>query len=236
MAVLTNVDLQSELEAVNAVLRAVGEDPISDVDNDSHAWKDHAVNILRDSMREVGTLGWSFNTDLQFRIAKNDPADTFTVPSRAGGDPGDLLAFKCSERVDQIGGRYAKQDDGTYASTPAELDIAVRGTTFWSRLENTDEFGDSDERPQIFIDAVWSLSWSETPQAFRHYVTVKAARKFAEEVLGSRDRGRFKEKDEVIAWNTLVREHSRDEDAPPTIFDNMITSLDRGYRTTNWIR
>lgn len=236
MAQLTNIDAMSELEAVNKVFRAVGEAPLTDLDSDSHQWKDIAVDILRDVIREVCGHGWDFNTDFQYRIAKNDPADTFTVPSRSGGDPGDLLKFRPSERTDQVGHRPHKQDDGTYANDLAELDIVVRGTTFWSRLENTASFGDSTERPQIFIDAVWSLDWTNLPNAVKTFVVVRSARQFAEDVLGSATRAKFKEKDELAAWNVLVREHFVDEDDPPTIFDNMIMGFDRGYRNTNWIR
>ena len=234
----TNV-LMTELEAVNASFRAAGEMPLAALGS-GHAWEAIAIDILRDTITEVQLKGWKFNTDFQYRIPRNegaDPAaDTFTVPSNTGSDPGDLLAFRPSERNGQlIYGRNPKQDDGTYANDPGQLDIVARGTLFWSRLHNATTFGDATDRPQIFLDCIWALDFTECPHSFRNFVAVRGARRFAYEVLGDKDRGRFKELDETGAWNLLVQDQG-DDDETVTIFDNMMDSYKMGTRNSYWIR
>ncbi len=55
--------LSSELEAVNAMLRAIGESAVSTLENVTTVDVTTAKNILSDVNREVQQKGWHFNTE-----------------------------------------------------------------------------------------------------------------------------------------------------------------------------
>ncbi len=59
----------TELEAVNTMLRAVGESPISDLEAPQLVTAVNAKSILRRVSREVQTQGWHFNTEKNFPFA-----------------------------------------------------------------------------------------------------------------------------------------------------------------------
>jgi hypothetical protein len=230
--VLTSI-LSTELEALNAVLRAVGEAPAAAV-TDTHQYVTFALATLRDTLRETLAKGWKFNTDRAFRIAK-ESNDTFLVPTEAAGDPGDLLRFEVTSRPDQVGRQQLKQEDGTFNGHPQKLDIAVRGSTFWHRILNKNDFGDATDRPQIFIDAVWSYDFTDCPESVKRFVVVSSGRQMAQEVLGSREHGKFKERDEARAWAELVRDQGIEDDEA-NILNSIRSSTSYGYRRSNWLR
>lgn len=192
----------TELEAVNTMLRAVGEAPISDLDTAAAAEADIAlaVQTLRDIMREVQLFGWRFNTEFEYRIAI-DGNDQFPVPS-------DLLSFDASKRSDQCGYRPQKNDDGTLPFTNL-LDIDVKGGFFWDRLRSQDTF-DATERPQIFIDAVFSRDFTDMPESARNYCVKRAARQFAESTLGEPQIVGYTNDDIAQAYRNLKKDQKAD--------------------------
>jgi hypothetical protein len=61
----------SELEAVNACLRAVGEAPVSTVSGSTTQDVTTAKKILSDVSRRVQSSGWNFNTDYNVSLPLN---------------------------------------------------------------------------------------------------------------------------------------------------------------------
>jgi hypothetical protein len=176
----------TELEAVNTMLSVIGENPITDLDAAAAAETDieMAVAILRTVMTTVQSKGWRFNTDFEFRIANT------TVETEAGFSvPTNMLTFEVTDRTDQRGPRPQKNDDGTLPTTTL-LDIAASGVTplgvrrFYDRLNNTQVFSATD-RPQIFIDMVRSVDFTDMPQTARDYCVTVAGRTFAERTIGA---------------------------------------------------
>lgn len=222
MPQLTTIVPLTELDAVNAMLRSIGEAPITDVDTEATSRTDvaMAVDTLRQNIAKVQMRGWKFNTDFQWRIAV-DGSNKFPVPSN-------LLTFKVTERSDQVGAMPEKNADGTFNGPVTLLDIVIRGGFFYNRVENKSDFGDATDRPQIFIDAVWTVDFTDCPESFRQFVTIHSARQFALESFGSAERSRFKEKDEVQAWNAFLRDQGNDRRR--SMFDNVSMARVLGRR------
>ncbi len=62
----SNLAVTTELEAINTMLRAVGESPISDPDEPQLVTAVNAKSTLRRVSREVQSRGWHFNTERDF--------------------------------------------------------------------------------------------------------------------------------------------------------------------------
>ena len=62
------------------------------------------------------------------------------------------------------------------------------------------------ERTSLFIDATWSVDFVDMPQTARDYITKRAARRFASQVVGSQDIVGYTANDERIARRSLKRE------------------------------
>lgn len=215
MPQLNTIVATTELEAVNQMLAAIGENPITDLDAAISAGDtqiEMAVNILRSIMREVQLFGWRFNTEQQFRIANTtvETEEGFSVPTN-------LLRFDVTQRSDQCGPRPEKQEDGTYSQYPRLLDIEVGSKTplgvlrFIDRLTGSRVIAAAD-RAQIFIDAVFSRDFDQTPESFRNYVVKRSAREFAEETIGEPEVAGFTENDIRAAWRNLKKDQSNDKD------------------------
>ncbi len=67
----SNLAVTTELEAINTMLRAVGESPISDPDEPQLVTAVNAKSTLRRVSREVQTRGWHFNTESDFPYARD---------------------------------------------------------------------------------------------------------------------------------------------------------------------
>jgi len=61
----------TELEAVNVLLGAIGEAPISDLEALGNLYASQARDTLRAVSREVQTAGWWFNTSESFTFTLN---------------------------------------------------------------------------------------------------------------------------------------------------------------------
>ena len=72
--------LMTELEAVNAMLRAIGESPVLTLDSATHQDAVNALTILRDKNRAVQEQGWRFNTQDNVLLTRNVSNEIF-VPS-----------------------------------------------------------------------------------------------------------------------------------------------------------
>lgn len=95
----------------------------------------------------------------------------------------------------------------------AGIDVVQRGNRLYDRIRHTYQF----ERP-ITVDITVLLPFEELPEAARHYITIRAARKFQESVLGSGEMSQFTLRDEIMAKVTL--EDAEADTADYNIFDN----------------
>lgn len=178
MAIITPI---SELEAVNLMLKAIGESPTSTLSGDVGLDVVTAHGTLNDVMREVQSEGWQFNTEYDFPLPR-------TVDG-AVSIPANALSLDVDRRA--------------YHG----LDPVQRGTRLYDRKNHTYTF-DVDVKAKI----IFGFGFAEMPQSARHYVAVKAARRFQDDSVGSNDLHRFKSKDEEEARLRLLEDQAEEED------------------------
>jgi hypothetical protein len=70
----------TELEAVNLMLRAIGESPVQDLDENINVDGVNALSLLRNVNRRVQAEGWNFNTQNNRLLARNGD-DEIVLPS-----------------------------------------------------------------------------------------------------------------------------------------------------------
>lgn len=63
--------LTTELEAVNAMLSAVGEARVNTITGNLPAGLQAAVDLLRETSRQVQLFGWHFNSEEDYTLARN---------------------------------------------------------------------------------------------------------------------------------------------------------------------
>ena len=147
--------------------------------------------------REVQSAGWAFNTDLRYTLSINQDSH-ITVPSNC------------------------LHVDTTSLTRDYDSDIVMRNQKLYDRTKNTFEFTSSVE-----VDMIVLLEFEELPEIARRYITLRAGRKFQENILGSGEMTKLQFKDEQIALYALRESESQLADY--NIYDNYDTfrALDR---------
>jgi hypothetical protein len=81
------------------------------------------------------------------------------------------------------------------------INCVRRGNRLYDKTNHTFVF-----REAVDVDIVWFLPFEDLPQATRSYITVKAAREFQRNTIGSETLDSLSERDEYNAWLTMIQE------------------------------
>jgi len=192
-----SVSKTSKLDAVNSMLIGIGEAPVNTLNSGLQEAEIAAV-VLDSISREVQTLGWSFNTDLRYKLSTNS-SKHIPLPSNT------LLV------------------DTTKLKRDYNTDIIERNGKLYDRTKNSFEFDD-----EVEVDITYLFDFEELPEVARHYITLRAGRKFQENIVGSNEMTQLQFKDEQFALLNLKDFESQSADY--NIFDNydVYAAVDRG--------
>ena len=190
--------LTTKLNAVNTIISVIGEAPVNTLGGSAvPVTVVQAESALDEISRAVQSDGWHFNTEHEYVLTPDASTSKITLPNN-------------TLRVDLDPEFYTDSD-------PVQ-----RGLTLYDRKNHTDVWS-----KKVKASIVFELDFTELPEQFRHYITVKAARVFANRFLGSREIEGFALRDEIEAKARAV--DSDTENADRTIFDNysVLRVLDR---------
>lgn len=175
------------LDAVNVMLRSIGEAPaVSLLEGGGHVDVESAHGTLMEVNRQVQGQGWHFNTDTNWEIAPEVNTGFVRLPYN-------------TLTVDEIRDSAVAYSHG--------YDIVQRGLRLYDRAKHTFAL----HRP-VSVDITMLLSFEDLPQYARTYITIRAARKFAQDELGSAEVSRFSAEDEERALASLEALDNRNED------------------------
>lgn len=111
----------TELEAVNAMLRSIGEAPIASLVEIDVPDAEIALTTLRSVSREVQVKGWDFNTEEAYSLEVNEDGNVPVPTNTLSVDPTDQ-----TKRYVQRGGRLYDRVNHTYTFTEAvEVDLIL---------------------------------------------------------------------------------------------------------------
>ena len=147
--------------------------------------------------REVQSAGWAFNTDIRYTLSLNS-VNHINVPANC------------------------IHIDTTSLTRDYDSDVVMRNQKLYDRTKNTYEFTDS-----VVVDMIVLLEFEELPEVARRYITLRAGRKFQENIIGSGEMTQLQYKDEQMALFALRESESQLADY--NVFDNYDTyrALDR---------
>lgn len=173
----------TELQAVNAMLRAIGESPVNTLEVPEAVDVVLAQQTLTDVSRNLQERGWYWNTMEGLVLPREYPSGQIKLPATC-------------LKVDTVG-----DDEVNYP-------VVQRGNRLFNKKTNTYTFDKS-----LKVDLVEFLPFEELPQAARTFITLSASRKFQEDRVGSETLAKFQTEDEKLAWAALQSAEAEVRDA-----------------------
>ena len=128
---------------------------------------------LNNISREVQSQGWTFNTEIRYSLAR-DGAGEINLPSNC------------------------LKVDTTTILRDYKTDVVERSRKLYDRVTNSFTF-----TKDIETDIVVLLGFEELPETARRYITLRAARKFQENILGSSTLSQLQADEEQLALFAL---------------------------------
>ena len=156
----TTIDNETELSAVNAILGAIGQSPVTSI-NKTNPEIGFIYNLLRDSNVDLQAEGWHFNTE---RHVKYTPQDVGGVQKIAIGS--DILKM-----------------DVTDGWSKRNYDVVKRNGYLYDKYDHTDDWDELTDG--IDLDIVRLISYEDLPEVFKRYVIYKAAVRAATQLVGN---------------------------------------------------
>lgn len=178
----------TKLEAVNVMLSVIGESPVNTLGGTS---RPVSVVTAENVLDEVNRQVQSLGWHF------NTEHDYDLMKDASGNITLAANVLKVDAAVDKH----------------TDLDLVQRGSVLYDRKNRTAVFTED-----LKVVITFLLDFTEMPEQFRHYITLKAARMFANRFLGSREIEGFTLRDEIEAKAAAVDADS--ESADRTIFDN----------------
>lgn len=173
----------TKLEAVNMVLDAIGESPVSSLT--SGLPDAEAAEAKLDEVRvEILSRGWHQNIEKDVTL-KRDASN-------------EILLSNIYLRVDSTGGDKSINVVQRYSNGKRKLfDINNRSFTFTKDLT---------------VDIIIDISFEELTVELQNYIASRAARKFQESALGSSSLDSFTVRAEMESWAGLQDAEAENED------------------------
>lgn len=180
------------LDAVNIVIANVGNGAVLTLEAvDLNSDAEDALKQVHNWSIQVQGAGWWFNTEVALLI---DP-----VPSDDPDNPGALMLPLGTLKVDTV-----------YSS--AGKDLVWRGRRLYDQVNHTYNIGES-----VYVDLVIGLDFEDLPQQARNYITIKAARQYAQFKLNNGQTNQFTRENEGEAYLSLLE--AQDEADDKTLLD-----------------
>lgn len=148
MAVDTTQNL-TELKAVNSVLAAIGQSPVTTLDFENPETS-FVYNLIQECSRDIQDEGWVFNRENGYPLTPN--AEGFIMI------PANVLRMDVSH-------------NDVYRNS----DVIKRDGKLYDKLNHTFIF----LQKTIYFDIVWLFPLEDLPSVFQRYITNTAARRAA---------------------------------------------------------
>ena len=172
----TTIDLDTELSAVNNILGAIGQSPLTTLNFDNPEVS-LIYNLLRDANVDTQAEGWHFNTEKHIKYTP----DSVTHKIEIGND---ILSMDLHDN----------QARRTY-------DFVRRNGFLYDKIDHTDEFEDVDS---IDLDVVKLYNFEDLPIIFRRYIVYRASRVAATKLVSNPELVRLLAQQEALARAALM--------------------------------
>ena len=153
----TTVDTDTELSAVNSILGAIGQSPVTSLVYDNPEIS-LIYNLLRDANVDVQSEGWHFNTEKHVTYTPDSVTGKIVVGN-------DILKMDVSEGWEK-----------------RQYDVVKRGGYLYDKFDHTDDWSD---HTSIDLDITRLISFDDIPTPFQRYITYRASRVAATQLVAN---------------------------------------------------
>jgi len=153
----TTIDLDTELSAVNSILGAIGQAPVTSINYDNPEIS-FIYNLLRDANVDTQAEGWHFNTEKHVKYSPDSVTGKIAIAN-------DVL-----------------QLDVSNGWTRREYDVVRRNGYLYDKIDHTDDFSDIES---IDLDVIKLQNYEDLPIIFRRYITYRASRMAATQLVAN---------------------------------------------------
>ena len=174
MAIPTTVDTDTELSAVNSILGAIGQSPITTL-NFENPEIGFIYNILTEVNKDVQNEGWVFNTEYNVEKAPEATTKYITIPSN-------VL-------------RYDLHGD----SVDRSKNLVRRDGKLWDTIHQTFEFENS-----VKLDITWLWAFEDLPSAFKRYIISRASVRAATQLVSNPQLVQLLQQQEALTRATCI--------------------------------
>ena len=153
----TTIDIDTELSAVNNILGAIGQSPLTTLNFDNPEVS-FIYNLLRDANVDTQAEGWHFNTE---KHVKYTP-DSVTGKIAIGND---ILSMDVHDN-----------------HIRREYNLVRRNGFLYDKQDHTDDFSTIDS---IDLDVVRLYNFEDLPIVFRRFITYRASAAAATQLVAN---------------------------------------------------
>ncbi len=193
----------TELEAINIMLAAIGEAPVNSLTGQVPVDVRLAQSTLTEVNKEVQSEGWSFNTEIDVTLPRDQTTKQITLST-------DILRI-----------------DANIHQHPT-IDPIQRGLKLYDRLNNVYEFEED-----LICTVVYFRPFIELTEPARRYINIKAARIFVDRLVSDDGLRTYTEQDETRARAILMETDLSNGDHNILRGDPSLTSVFDTYSPAN---
>ena len=171
----TTIDLDTELSAVNSILGAIGQAPVTALvyDNPEISF---IYNLLRDANVDTQAEGWHFNTEKHVKYTPDTNGNILIA--------NDVLQLDVSE-----------------GWTHRIHDVVRRNGKLYDKIDHTYDFSSLDS---IDLDVVLLVTFENLPIPFRRYITYRASTKAATQLVANPNLVKLLQGQEALARASVM--------------------------------
>ena len=162
----TTIDLDTELSAVNSILGAIGQapitqlkDPVTGAITNANPEIQFIYNLLKDASIDVQSEGWHFNKEEHVEFQVDSTTNKVTIPA-------DVVKLDF----------HNNWHERTY-------NFVRRGGFLYDKINHTDVF--TDMADSIELDVIRLYNYEDLPPVFKRYITYRASRMAATQLVAN---------------------------------------------------
>tara|TARA_X000001382_G_scaffold38713_2_gene25866 strand:- start:2505 stop:3128 length:624 start_codon:yes stop_codon:yes gene_type:complete len=153
---IPSIDRPSELNAINEVLAAIGQAPVTTVDQTNPD-----VSIIQQTLanvsREVQSEGWHFNKESSYKLT---PQADKTIPI-----PDNMLSLDLDAKY------YGAKD------------VVRRNGKLYDKWREPRELAYTFDSP-VYVDVIWFTEYSDIPTPIQDYIVARTAALVSTRIVG----------------------------------------------------
>ena len=162
----TTIDTDTELSAVNAILGAIGQSPISQLKDPSTGVISNnnpeiqfIYNLLRDANVDTQSEGWHFNRERHVPFSKDTTTNKIAISN-------DIVKIDLPDNWSR-----------------RHYNFVRRGGYLYDKITHTDTF--TDMGTTIELDVIRIYNYEDLPPVFKRYITYRASRMAATQLVAN---------------------------------------------------